>query len=266
MAITIQQRNSEMVERRHKGQTLEQIGQHFGLTRERVRQIIKEIDPSLVAREVGKIKRKVKEVKLAENRNAIRKSIYGDWESLSHLTVSEISQKLNIPESAIKGALSKSRLAILEGNEVRDNKNLQSFTDAEIKKALRDAAVLATPLTATKYAALLKAGKIYGPSMPRLHQRFGSWSKACEFAKVEPGQALRAYSRAWSNARLFEILVEFLSESKGESQTYAAFDKWLRGKDGYPSSQTVRNNLGDWRVIKADALRRLQISEIGTKS
>ena len=261
MKLTVQQRNHEMVERRRRGQTLEEIGQHFGLTRERVRQIIKEIDPTLVAREVGKIKRKIRADEVYDIKNKIRKQIYGqEWDSLSHLTVGEISIKLKISEAAIKDALSKTRLAILDGNEVRDNANLQQFTDAQIKKALRDASSFGTPVTAKKYAALLKSGKIQGPSVPRLHQRFGGWIAACEFAKVQPGQALRSYSREWSNKKLFEILVEFLLDPKAESDTYASFDKWLRTKNGYPSAQTVRNNLGDWRVIKADALRRARDS------
>jgi hypothetical protein len=246
-----------MVERRRRGQTLDEIGQHFGLTRERVRQIIKEIDPTLVAREVGKIKRKVRAEKVNNSRNEIRRQIYTGWDSLSHLTVAEISVRLEINEAAIKDALSKTRLAILEGNEVRDNSNMQQFTDAQIKKALRDAALFGTPLTAKKYAALLKSGKIQGPSAPRLVQRFGGWIAACEFAKVQPGQAPRTYSREWSNKKLFEILVEFLKDPNVESDSYASFDKWLRTKHSYPSAQTVRNNLGDWRVIKADALRRL---------
>jgi hypothetical protein len=98
MKLTIQQRNNEMVARRRRGQTLEEIGEHFGLTRERARQIIKEIDPTLVAREVGKIKRKVRAEKVASGRNEIRKRIYGDWDSISHLTVSEMSIKLKITE------------------------------------------------------------------------------------------------------------------------------------------------------------------------
>jgi hypothetical protein len=88
--LTIQQRNAEMVDRRRKGQTLDEIGQHFGLTRERVRQIIKEIDPTLVAREVGKIKRKVRAEKASLARNEIRRKIYGQWDLISHLTVAEI--------------------------------------------------------------------------------------------------------------------------------------------------------------------------------
>jgi hypothetical protein len=260
LKLTVQQRNHEMVERRRRGQTLEEIGQHFGLTRERVRQIIKEIDPTLVARVVGKIKRNVRAEKINDSRNEIRKQIYGAWDSLSHLTVAEIGIKLEISEAEIKDALSKTRLAILEGNEVRDNANLQLFTDAQIKKALRDAAVFGTPVTAKKYAALLKSGKIKGPSVPRLNQRFGGWVAACEFAKVQPGQAIRTYSREWSNKKLFEILVEFLLDPKAESDTYASFDKWLKTKNAYPSAQTVRNNLGDWRVIKADALRRARVS------
>lgn len=257
MKLTIQQRNAEMVERRRGGQTLEEIGQHFGLTRERARQIIKEIDPTLVAREVGKIKRKVRAEKVANGRSEIRKLIYGEWDSVSHLTIAELGIKFKISEAAIKDALAKKRLAILEGNEVRDNANMQQFTDAQIKKALRDAAAFGTPLTAKNYAALVKSGKVIGPSVPRLNQRFGGWISACEFARVQPGQAIRCYSREWSNKRLFEILIEFLEDPKAESDTYAAFDKWLRTKNGYPSAQTVRNNLGDWRVIKADALRRL---------
>jgi len=257
LKLTIQQRNAEMVERRRRGQTLEEIGRYFGLTRERVRQIIKEIDPTLVAREVGKIKRNVRAEKAKNTRNKIRKQIYGEWDSLNHLTVTEIGIKLQIPEALIKDALSKTRLAILEGNEVRDNAKMLQFTDAQIKKALREAAAYGTPVTTKKYDSLLKSGKINGPSVPRLTQRFGGWTAACEFAKVQPGQAIRTYSREWSNKKLFEILVEFLADPSTESPTFVSFDKWLRTKDGYPSAQTVRNNLGDWRVIKADALRRL---------
>ena len=258
MKLTVQQRNNQMVEMRRQGKTLEGIGQHFNLTRERVRQIVKEIDPSLVALEVRVIKRNVKAVKVAEGRNAIRTRIYGDWANLSHLTLAEISAKLKISEEAIKDAISKTRQAILLGNEQRDNAKLQQFSDAQIKKALRDAESLAKPLTAKKYSQLLKAGKIDGPSVPRLHQRFGGWVAACRFARVQPGTAIRTYSREWSEERLFEILVEFLSDPAATSDSYQAFDKWLRDQpDNYPSAQTVRNNLGPWRVIKADALRRV---------
>jgi len=258
MKITVQQRNNQMVEMRRKGLTLEEIGQHFGVTRERARQIIKEIDPSLVAREVGKIKRKVKADKIAEDRNAIRAKIYADWANLSHLTLEEISSKLKISEEAIKDAISKTRRAILQGNEHRDNANLQQFTDAQIKKALRDAEAMAKPLTAKKYAHLVHEGLINGPSVPRLTQRFGGWIAACEFAKVLPGKAIRTYSKEWSKRRLFEILVEFLSDPTATSDSYQAFDDWLRVQpENYPSAQTVRNNLGAWRVIKADALRRV---------
>jgi Sigma-70, region 4 len=258
MKITIQQRNSQMVEMRRKGQTLEEIGLHFGVTRERARQIIKDINPTLVAREVGKIKRKVKAAKVAEGRNAIRAKLDGDWDNLSHLTLAEISTKLRISQVAIKDAITKKRLAILQGNEHRDNANLQQFTDAEIKKALRDAEALVKPLTAARYTGLLKAGKISGPTVARLHQRFGSWIAACEFARVRAGKAMRTYSREWSNQRLFEILVEFLSDPSAKSDTYDAFADWLRVQPGnYPSAQTVRNNLGAWRIIKADALHRL---------
>lgn len=259
MKLTIQQRNSQMVEMRRKGKTLEEIGQHFHLTRERARQIIKEIDPSLVAREVRLIQRKVKAVKVAEGRNAIRSKIYGDWANLSHLTLAEISVNLNISEEAIKDAISKTRLAILRGNEKRDNANLQQFSDAQIKKALRDAEALAKPLTAKKYSQLVHDGKINGPSVPRLHQRFGGWIAACRFARVQPGNAIRTYSREWSEERLFEILIEFLSDPSATSDSYQAFDDWLRVQPGnYPSAQTVRNTLGAWRIIKADALQRLQ--------
>jgi len=258
MKLTVQQRNNEMVDRRRKGQTLDEIGKHFGLTRERVRQIVKEIDPELVREKVGKIKRRVKAARIEESRDEIRRKIYVDWENLSLLTIAQISKELGINQDSIKDALSKKRFAILKGNEKPLVSKLQQFSDAEIKKALRDASLFHSPITAKKYSQLLKSGKIYGPTVARLNQRFGSWSGACDFARVTPGKAVRSYSREWSNQRLFEIVVEFLSDPTVASDSFQSFDAWLKGRPGYPSGQTVRNNLGSWRVLKADALRKVR--------
>lgn len=255
-------RDQLIVDMRRQGKTLEEIGHDFDLTRERVRQIVKTLQPELAGENVRELKRIVREAKADAKLLIIKRIVEHQWTQIDHLTIDQIATRLGVTSEDLRQALSPQQVQILMGNLASKSEAYERWTDAECKKALRDAARLSSPLTASTYTDLRDSGRISGPSLPRLHQRFGSWTAACAFAHVSSGKAIRDYSSKWTDAQLFAIVQEFLNDSSQAPHTFAIFDRWLQDQGNeYPSSATVRNRLGKWNPLRADALRQLQNSK-----
>ena len=91
--------------------------------------------------------------------------------------------------------------------------------------------------------------------MPRIWQRFGSWTAACEAAGVVPGQTMRPhYQSRWSDDDLLQIARQYFLDP-GAPNSAGRFDEWKRATvpDG-PSFQTLRNRFGSWTEVKRRAL------------
>jgi hypothetical protein len=133
--------------------------------------------------------------------------------------------------------------------------NENRWSDEEVLNAIRDAALYEFPLTTNAYAELLSQGQIKGPSMPRIWQRFGSWTAACEAAGVVAGQTMRTnYQSRWSDDDLLQIVRRYLLDPNAPNSAHR-FDEWKRtaAPDG-PSFQTLRNRFGSWTEVKRRAL------------
>lgn len=199
---------AEMIKRRWRGLTLDEIGAEFGVTRERVRQLLKKYG--------GPTAEEVRELRAAEARTAQRDheaavaaKIRSALEDREPMTVAEVAEATGIYAGDVARfwpqELSHLRLYTTGNYESR-------WSDDAILDAIREAALYEFPLTTNAYSDLLSKGQIKGPSMARIGQRFGSWTAACEAAGVVAGQTMRPhYESRWSNDDLLHIARQYCS-------------------------------------------------------
>jgi len=99
------------------------------------------------------------------------------------------------------------------------------------------------------------------PSVPTIHNRFGSWASACFTAKVPSGvraSGLPDARSAWTNQDLLGWLARWHATlGADERPSYARYDTWQRETEGAPSGSMVRVRLkqyGTWAEIVRAAL------------
>ena len=182
-------------------------------------------------------------------------------------TLNEISAALAAPLPAITTAARPVEWLILGDNELTEpTERVESqticVTRDRARGALQAANLMASPLTHNAYTALLRSGRIQGPSVARIVQLFGSWSAACSSVGVSSGEALRSnYERTWNEEQLFGFVERFLREPAHHGASHQ-FDLWrstVNGTQKVPSLGTVRNILGGtWGDIRTATLRRMR--------
>lgn len=182
-------------------------------------------------------------------------------------TLNEISTALGAPLPAVTTAARPVEWLILGDDELtepteRVESQTISGTRDRARGALQAANLMASPLTHNAYTALLRSGRIQGPSVARIVQLFGSWSAACSSVGVSSGEALRSnYERTWDEEQLFGFVERFLREPAHHGASHQ-FDLWrstVNGTQKVPSLGTVRNILGGtWGDIRTATLRRMR--------
>ena len=182
-------------------------------------------------------------------------------------TLNEISAALAAPLPAITTSARSVEWLILGDDELtepteRVESQTISITRDRARGALQAANLMASPLTHNAYTALLRSGRIQGPSVARIVQLFGSWSAACSSVGVSSGEALRSnYERTWNEEQLFGFVERFLREPAHHGASHQ-FDLWrstVNSTQKVPSLGTVRNILGGtWGDIRTATLRRMR--------
>lgn len=182
-------------------------------------------------------------------------------------TLNEISAALAAPLPAITTSARPVEWLMLGEDELtepteRVESQTISVTRERARGALQAANLMASPLTHNAYTALLRSGRIQGPSVARIVQLFGSWSAACSSVGVSSGEALRSnYERTWDEEQLFGFVERFLREPAHHGASHQ-FDLWrstVNGTEKVPSLGTVRNILGGtWGDIRTATLRRMR--------
>jgi hypothetical protein len=168
------------------------------------------------------------------------------------LTVDEVVILTEESEAEIRAAWPQ-ELAQMQLRRARSAEN--HWSNEDVFSAIRSAALYDFPLAIKTYAELLNIGQIQGPSVPRICQRFGTWTAACDAAGVVSHPARRAnYQSRWTDEDLLSIVHRYLADHSWPG-TFAGFDDWRKGfiPEG-PSSSTLRTRFGTWTEIKRRAL------------
>lgn len=244
-------REDQIIKLRSSGATLQEIGNQFGITRERVRQILaknpvapdwKFARSARVAKVVASQERNLEQAKLQLNLQ---------WKRYQRLDPDEAAHTLGVSKKELMTIISKAQAATILGNSIAHAKEVQ-WTDLQCISALKKAARLATPLSHTKYDELRQAGKFEGPSAILLLKRYGTWLSACKTAGIQGGKAARAnYESKWSDAVLMQYLVSYLNKTSIEKWSLNNFDKHISKVSQAPSLGVFRNRLGSWYEMLA---------------
>lgn len=242
---------ADMIDRRWRGKTLDEIGAVHGVTRERIRQLLMKYGgPS--AEQVRDLRAADALAAQRDHEKAIVAVVRGALEGRGPMTVAEVVKATG----AEAGDVSKFWPHELAHLRLHVTGNYEShWSDDAILDAIREAALYEFPLTANAYAELVAQGQVKGPSMPRIGQRFKSWTAACEAAGVVTGQTMRThYESRWSDDDLLQIARRYLLDPDSPNSAHR-FDEWKRAfaPDG-PSFQTLRNRFGSWTEVKRRAL------------
>jgi uncharacterized protein (DUF433 family) len=231
---------------REAGHSLDEIAARFGITRERVRQILRAHgapDPELVAEA-----RRQRAALLAESRVD---ELLALWRA-GHETGSAASA-LGLQTAACKSTIARfatdvdkaARRASMSGA-----RGSQTYSERDIIVALRAvAAGLGRVPSAKEYALLARGLEL--PSLPTVLNRMGGWSRAVTAAGMKPlATPVSARPRRWTEAACWSAL-RGVVEELGEIPTVLCYERHAAGRTDLPSAATLRNRLGRWSAIAA---------------
>lgn len=224
-------RNAEMVRRALAGEDFSAISKSYGLSRERVRQVVREVT-GLSGRDLG-------DVRLA-TREAVKEQLARDIAATEPESSSvEIANRAGITTARVEALLGPAQAARRRKDRV--------VTDATAEEASLEAL--------RKVAALAKGRPLSGPffdahrggtlTSTRIIQVFGTWTAACHRAGVEPHSSVRSdYTQRWNRVDCLKWVAAYLETT--DRPSFARFDVWARHQDGAPSAGTVRLRCGKW--------------------
>ena len=246
-------RNFEVLLMRINGDTLENIGNKFNLTRERIRQILVKISPDI-------------EILTESLRNVIQtkfdqvnvKKILKIFEEYGAIYKSELAAELGLSEDeAVNSTPRQFQKYIID--KTPEPVSQMTWTLEACLKAIREAGTYYYPLRQSDYDYLISIGEIKGPSTASIYQRQWQWSDLCLKAGVEFVTAARSeYVRTWSNDELLSFARRFFLEPS-ISGSYGSYDSWRELQiDHVPSGVLIRNVFGSWTNVKRKALESIR--------
>lgn len=242
-------RARRVLELREEGRTLDEVGQVFGITRERVRQIEKHYGG--FDRAVAAEKAAARQLASAETHRDHILDLFRNGQNAR-----EIARRLALPLAVVNTCLSEfasradrgaNGLARAHSRSV----GLTVFSDDDLVAAIRTVAdFLGRTPSSGEY---LKTARAMGlPSLPTIGNRFGSWSAAVLAAGLVPrGSGRRHYARRWTDVAVRTALERLVIEL-GALPTVDQYELSAESDPSLPSSATVRNRLGRWATVAAE--------------
>lgn len=203
----------------------------------------------------------------AERRSEMTMQIARYLKDKPGVTLEEIASALNAPLTEVTAAARPVDWLILGSDElvqpaVRIESEAVVASRDRARAALLASSLMTKPLSHQNYTALLREGRVKGPSVARIVQLFGSWTAACNEVGVTSGEPLRTnYERTWTEDDLLNYVERFLCDNTFRGASHQ-FDQWratVNHSKKVPSLGTVRNIVGGtWNDIRTQALRRMR--------
>jgi len=251
------QRVRQMQALREHGWSLDEIARRYGVSRERVRQILRAHgapDPQDMAG--------------ARRRRAERRAEARVDELLARWRAGEpprsAASALGLQAAACRSTIERfatdvdraARRASMAGS-----RGAKLYSDRDIVHALTSvAARVGCVPSAKEYAA--HARELDFPSLPTVLNRMGGWAHALRAAGMEPIAApVRVRKRRWTEEACWAALRCAIDEL-GEIPTVLAYERHAAGRAELPSSATVRNRLGRWSSITTQLAARRELATL----
>lgn len=233
----VNNRDFLMVEGLESGLTLHSVGDLYGVTRERVRQIAAQ--QGLIMKELRKLQREQSD----RRARRVARHIYGV--SLTHpeLTLEELADWAEADEETVRRSL-EHRVVV---HEVRVNDWASGISDEELLTALRTWAGQESKHTGDNYTAW---AELHGfPGRQTAQNRFGGWNNALEVAGLGHLARSRGGRRpVISDEEIWGSILLFFRDDL-QSYSYASYDKYASERE-LPSGALARTRLGSWSEVK----------------
>jgi hypothetical protein len=237
-------RIKDMIVRRSRGETLAMIAEAHGVTRERVRQLIKKAGgPSAEVAQVAKsTARHRADQDLLESVRAAMKA--GTFEAR------KIAKQIGVPETEVRRVAKPSD----RRKFVRHVMQPKKWSEAAILKAIEAAAAGNSRITVMDYEAARKSGRANGPTVAVVIHRFGSWVAAVGRLGLKASR-VSGRGRSITKAQALGNLVSYFGRA-GARVTAANYERWA-GKNNAASLGTIRNIFGSWSEAKLQAQKAI---------
>jgi DNA-binding CsgD family transcriptional regulator len=246
-------RDREMFELRAAGWTLRQIGERYGISRQRVDEIVRDRGgpelPDVIAA------RRAREAGIMQERSD---EIRQWWRA--GLPIATIAEQLGLPTARVQrlidGVLTPMDRAHRNRSIVMRTRTPR-YTDEQLLAGIQEVAsrIGRTP-TQEEYRA--HAHELGLASILTLGKRFGGWHGSVLAAGLEPlphGRG-RGSRRVWDKDACWRAL-ERVADQLGNPPRFQSYVVLSTGRPDLPSGPTVRNQLGRWIdiVIELSARR-----------
>lgn len=242
-------RIAAIVERYQSGATLEVIGEEFGVTRERIRQIL---DRAGVDR---------------RSRSSYFDAEYEQFVATHAATITTSFDVLRSISGVIAAHPDLSPASIRRYLQPRINEVVKAnpqdkvWSDDALLDVLRAAAAGRTSLTIPQYNRWRDSGvRIDGkrpPTIAVITWRFGTWRDAVTRAGFTVNPLSRTYTRRWTKDDAIAAVRSFAQTSLANNQrpTYFAYTQWAKSNPNNPSGPYVRYLAGQkWSETLREAL------------
>ncbi len=245
-------RDQQILALRAEGRSLAEIGRRFGVTRQRVDQIISRAGAAGMreAIEARRADARRERAELHAGRAAEQ------WEEIRELyrqgvDPQWIAWELELNGSAVKALIKRRRS---DADRTARAKALPGvseprFSERELTDGVRLVAErLGRAPTGGEYDRL--AQELGLACMTTVYMRFGGWRKALVAAGLEGVPASRAYATRWHVAACQRAL-ESVADQLGDPPRYQRYAQLASERDDLPSAATLRVRLGLWSSIAA---------------
>ena len=264
------ERNLNILAARLDGLTLDAIGKEYGVTRERIRQIIKKLinkaetfpDVSILNLE-NLLEQRLDSLKNApklsevNNRSEIDLKARQIINTRPGIKIDDLSALLMTESKYLYSVLNKNTKKFIYTDE-NVNSNSSNFTNDEILEALRLAEAFESPVNRNLYDDLVGRGLIKGPGSQTVMKRFSTWNKACQLADVNYNESVRdSYETLWTKDEMLDYVIEFLT-NRSFGVGINSYDEWrIETLSNAPSGAHLRNNFDTWINAKNSALQKM---------
>lgn len=240
-------RNALIVDRYRSGETLEAIGNDYGLSRERIRQIVRKHGVETYNRSVLAYRTWV------DSNGEQVNATFSATRSIN----ATCAAHPEVPAAWVRRLLRPRAHESVHGRSAV----AKVWTDNEIFAALRSASINGV-VTTTGYARWRRSGAtVEGrtpPTTSLITWRFGSWKQAAQAAGLSIGRTSRPhYERQWTREDALTAVCAFIADAheRGIRPTYAGYDAWVSENPGNPSGAYLRHLTGSsWSEILMEAL------------
>ena len=241
------QRVRQMQAMRRQGWSLDEIALRFGVSRERVRQVMR-AHGGPTAQDIAEARRRRSEAQ-AELRVD---ELLARWRTGEPpgVAAGELGLQAVACRSTIERFATDADRAARTASMAGERRG-QTYSDRDIILALTSVATCAGRIPSAKdYAA--HAGGLGYPSLPTILNRMGGWTRALQAAGLQPVATARdgARRRRWTEPACWVALRAVVAEL-GEIPTVLGYERHAAGRCDLPSSTTLRNRLGRWSAIAA---------------